>query len=68
MAIDNLSVYWLELVVSFELENTSESQLDFPKTPKAFLFCYFDKIEKAPFLDNNVNQMLFSFYLKHGKP
>ena len=28
-AIDNPNVYWLEPVASFELENTSESQLDF---------------------------------------
>ncbi|CAI9261651.1 unnamed protein product [Lactuca saligna] len=67
-AIDNLNVYWLEAVASFELENTSESQLDFPLTLKAFLFRCFYKVEKAPDSDNDPNLMLISFYLKHRKP
>ncbi|CAI9284051.1 unnamed protein product [Lactuca saligna] len=67
-AIDNPNVYWLELVALFEMENTSESQLDLPITPKAFLFHCFDKVEKAHDLDNDANIMLISFYLNHGKP
>ncbi|CAI9264060.1 unnamed protein product [Lactuca saligna] len=64
--IDNPMFYLLEPIVSFGLDNSSESQLDFMKTPKAFLFCCFDKIEKAPDSDNDVNLMLISFYLEHG--
>ncbi|CAI9300225.1 unnamed protein product [Lactuca saligna] len=46
-AIENPSVYCLEPVVSFDLENTSDSQLYLPITPKYFLFRSFEKIEKA---------------------
>ncbi|CAI9285120.1 unnamed protein product [Lactuca saligna] len=67
-AIDNPKVYSLEPVASFELENTLECQLDFPITVKAFLFCCFDKVEKAPNSDNDANLMLISIYLWHGKP
>ncbi|CAI9290816.1 unnamed protein product [Lactuca saligna] len=42
--------------------------LDFPITPKAFLFRSFDTVDKAPDSDNDANLMLISFYLKHGKP
>lgn len=37
-AIDHPNVHWLEPSVSFKLNNTSDSQLDFPLTSKAFLF------------------------------
>ena len=67
-AIDNPNVYWLVPVVTFELENTSKSQLDFTITPKAFLFHCFDKVEKALDSDNDANLMLISFYLKQRKP
>ncbi|CAI9268693.1 unnamed protein product [Lactuca saligna] len=46
----------------------AEKKLDFLITLKAFLFCSFDKIEKAPITDYNVNHSLFSFYLNHEKP
>ncbi|CAI9271277.1 unnamed protein product [Lactuca saligna] len=60
-AIDNRSVYWLELVVSFDLDNSSESRLEFPVTPKAFLFRCFERIVNAPDSENDVNQMLLFF-------
>ncbi|CAI9283106.1 unnamed protein product [Lactuca saligna] len=66
--IDDPSVYLLEPSVSFELINIIDSQLEFPLTPKAFLFRGFDHIEKAPLSDYNVNNKLFSFYPKHGQP
>ncbi|CAI9294471.1 unnamed protein product [Lactuca saligna] len=66
--VDNPNVYWLEPVVSFDLENSMDLQLDLPITPKAFQFCSFDKIANAPFPDHDVDQVLFSFYLKHMKP
>ncbi|CAI9284800.1 unnamed protein product [Lactuca saligna] len=58
----------LELVVSFDLKNTQDSQLDIPIIPKAFRFRAFVKIVKAPITDNGADHMLFSFYLKHMKP
>ncbi|CAI9283181.1 unnamed protein product [Lactuca saligna] len=67
-SIDNPSVYWLEPVTLFELENTLDSQLDFPITLKAFLFRSFGRVENALESTNNVNLMLISFYLKHDKP
>lgn len=67
-AIDDPSVHWLEPLVSFEMGNTVYSQFDFSVTLRAFLFRCFEKIEKAPLSDYDVNHMLFSFYLKYGKP
>ncbi|CAI9262087.1 unnamed protein product [Lactuca saligna] len=64
-AVDEPNIHWLEHSVSFDL---SDSQLDFPITPRAFLFRCFEKIEKAPLSDYDVNHMLFSFYLKYAKP
>ncbi|CAI9279050.1 unnamed protein product [Lactuca saligna] len=67
-AVDEPSTSWFEPLVSFELNNTADSQLDFSITPRAFLFRCFEKIERAPISNNDANQMLFSFYLKYGKP
>ncbi|CAI9277152.1 unnamed protein product [Lactuca saligna] len=66
--IDDPSIKWLEPSVSFELNNTFDSQLDFPLTPKAFSFRDFEHIEKALLLEYDVNNNFFSFYLKHGQP
>ncbi|CAI9294499.1 unnamed protein product [Lactuca saligna] len=66
--VDYLNINWLELLVSFGLSNVADSQLDFPITRKAFLFRFFEKIEKAPFSDYDVNHMLLSFYIKYVKP
>ncbi|CAI9303779.1 unnamed protein product [Lactuca saligna] len=66
--VDLPSQYWLEPVVSFDLQNTQDSQLDVPITPKAFRFCAFVKVVKAPITDNAADHMLLSFYLKHMKP
>ncbi|CAI9266893.1 unnamed protein product [Lactuca saligna] len=63
-AIDNLSLHWLELLVSFDLVNLAESQFDFPVTPRAFLFRCFEHIDRAPLSYYEVNNMLFSFYIK----
>ncbi|KAL7612009.1 hypothetical protein Lser_V15G06497 [Lactuca serriola] len=54
---DNPNVYWLEPIVSFDLENSLDSQLDLPITPKAFQFCSFDKIANSPLPDHDVHQM-----------
>lgn len=66
--IDDPSIYWPEPSVSFDLSNIVESQLDFPITPKAFLFRCFEKIEKSLIYDIIVNPMFFAFYLKYVKP
>ncbi|CAI9303037.1 unnamed protein product [Lactuca saligna] len=67
-AIDNLDIYWLELVASFELENSMDSYLDLSITLKAFQFRSFDKIENTSLPDCDIDQALFSFHLKHMKP
>ncbi|CAI9286962.1 unnamed protein product [Lactuca saligna] len=67
-ATGNPHIHWLESVTSFGLENTMDSQLDFPITPKPFLFCIFEGIANASDLDENVNKSLMAFYMKHGKP
>ncbi|CAI9260627.1 unnamed protein product [Lactuca saligna] len=64
-AIENLGTHWLESTISFELENTLESQIDLPITPRAFLFRCFEKVEKAPIPYYDVNHILFTFYLKY---
>lgn len=66
--IDELSTHCLESLVSFELDNIADSQLDFPISPRDILFRCFKKIEKAPISKYDVNHMLLSFYLKYGKP
>lgn len=55
-------------MTSFELRNTSESHIDFPLTPKAFLFQGFKHIEKSPLSDYEVNNKIFAFYLNHNQP
>ncbi|CAI9285091.1 unnamed protein product [Lactuca saligna] len=66
--VDLPSQYWLEPVVSFNLQTTQNSQLDLPITPQAFRFHAFVKIMKATITDSDVDHMLISFYLKHMKP
>ena len=62
------SQYWLQSVVSFDLQNTQDSQLDLPITPKAFRFCSFVKVVNVPFTDSGENHLIFSFYLNRMKP
>ncbi|CAI9290246.1 unnamed protein product [Lactuca saligna] len=40
-AVDEPSTRWFESSVSFEPDSTTDSLLDFPITPRAFLFRYF---------------------------
>lgn len=58
----------MEPSVSFKLFNTAYSKHDFPLTLKPFMFRGFDHIEKTPLSDDDVNNNLFSFYLKHRQP
>ncbi|CAI9270985.1 unnamed protein product [Lactuca saligna] len=59
------SQYWLKLVMSFEIQNTKDSQLDLLKTPKSFKFRSFVRVVNVLFVDNDADHFLFSFYLKH---
>ncbi|CAI9259335.1 unnamed protein product [Lactuca saligna] len=54
--------------ISLDLVNSVESQFDFPGSLRAFLLRCFEHIEIAPLSDYDVNHMLFSFYIKYGKP
>ncbi|CAH1444107.1 unnamed protein product [Lactuca virosa] len=65
--VDMPSQYWLEPVVSFDLQNTQDSQLDLPMTSKAFRFRSFVKVANVPATDSGAEHLLFSFYLKHMK-
>lgn len=66
--IDIPSQYWLELVMSYELLNTQDSQLDLPITPKPFKYRSFVKVVNVRLTDSGADRFLFSFYLKHMKP
>lgn len=65
--VDMTSQYWLEPVMSFDLQNSQDLQLDLPITPKAFKFRSFVKVLNAPVTDSGVDHLLFSLYLKHMK-
>nr|KAJ0212498.1 hypothetical protein LSAT_V11C400221470 [Lactuca sativa] len=67
-AVDMPSQYWLDPITSFEIQNTKDSQLELPITPKAFRFCAFVKVANVTFIDSTADQLLFAFYLKHIKP
>ncbi|CAH1421900.1 unnamed protein product [Lactuca virosa] len=61
------NLYWLEPTISFDLSIDVEFKLDFPITPRVFLFRCFEKIEKFVIYDSALNQKFFSFYLKYAK-
>ncbi|CAI9284230.1 unnamed protein product [Lactuca saligna] len=65
--VDMSSQYWREPVLSFELQNTQDSQLDPPITPKSFKFCSFVKVVNVPYTGSGTDHLLFTFYLKHMK-
>lgn len=67
-AIDTPKQLWLEPAVSFDLSNNMDSQLDFPTTPRAFLFRCFDQTVQKPLSDIDINRKLFEFYAKHALP
>lgn len=67
-AINELNTFWLEPKTSFDINNDVKCQLDFPITPRAFLFRCFEKIDKSLISNNATNRKLFLFYLKYAKP
>ncbi|CAI9282320.1 unnamed protein product [Lactuca saligna] len=60
--------YFLDPVVSFDFQNSQDLHLDLPIIPKGFKFRAFVKVVNAPLTDSSIDQLLFSFYLKHMKP
>ncbi|CAI9302445.1 unnamed protein product [Lactuca saligna] len=67
-AIDSPNQYWLEPVVSFEIQNTQDSQLDLPFTSKAFKFHSFIKVANVPISDSGADQLFLQLYLQHMRP
>jgi len=67
-AIDPPKELWLEPAVSFDLSNSLDSQLDFPTTPRAFIFRCFDQTIGKSLSDVYTNRKLFDFYAKHALP
>ena len=65
--VDLPNQYWLDPIGSFDLQNTQDSQLDLPITPKDFRFHAFVKVANVALIDSRDDQMLFSFYLKNMK-
>lgn len=65
--VDLPNQYWLDQIASFGLQNSQDSQLDLPISPKAFRICAFVKVPNAPIIKSGANHILFSFYFKHMK-
>ncbi|KAL7611656.1 hypothetical protein Lser_V15G06890 [Lactuca serriola] len=67
-AIDTPSILWLEPVISFDCNNTVDSQFDMPLTRKAFIFHAFSNIFEVPHPDAELDRELIDFYLKAARP
>jgi len=67
-SFSNPKVYWLQPSVSFEIVNTSESQLDFPLTTMAFIWRSFETVAHIPVSDKDTTMRLLTFYLNRAKP
>ncbi|XP_023750787.1 uncharacterized protein LOC111899139 [Lactuca sativa] len=55
-AIESPSTHWLEPVVSFDCENSRNSQFDMPITRKAFVFHFFELTVDIPSPDPNTDK------------
>ncbi|CAI9263693.1 unnamed protein product [Lactuca saligna] len=51
-----------------EAEEKEKVEKEAHATLKSKMFCALVKVVNVPFTDSNVDQLLFSFYLKHMKP
>ncbi|KAL7614886.1 hypothetical protein Lser_V15G06502 [Lactuca serriola] len=67
-AIDTPSILWLESVISFDCNNSVDSQFDMPLTRKAFIFHAFSNIFEVPHPNPEVDRELIEFYLKAARP
>ncbi|KAI3751858.1 hypothetical protein L2E82_22949 [Cichorium intybus] len=59
---------WLQPVTSYNTSNDVNYQLDFPMTAKALLFRGFEKLKDTRLSNSEVNDLLFTFYLKNALP
>ncbi|KAI3767763.1 hypothetical protein L2E82_18162 [Cichorium intybus] len=57
---------WLQPVTSYNTSNDVNSQLDFPMTAKALLFRGFEELKDTRLSNPEVNDLLFTFYLKNA--
>ncbi|CAH1431384.1 unnamed protein product [Lactuca virosa] len=67
-AIESPSTHWLEPVISFDRENSRDSQFDMLITRKAFVFHCFEPIAIVPCPDPKVDQELIDYYLAFSQP
>ncbi|CAI9286078.1 unnamed protein product [Lactuca saligna] len=61
------SQYCLEPVVSFDIQNSQDLQLDLSITLEAFRFRSCVKVVNVPSIDSSADHLLFSFYLRDMK-
>ncbi|KAL7592583.1 hypothetical protein Lser_V15G33727 [Lactuca serriola] len=66
--IEAPSLHWLEPVLSFEVENSKDSQFDMPITRKAFIFHCFESTVAIPSPDPIVDQDLLNYYHEFSQP
>nr|KAJ0203831.1 hypothetical protein LSAT_V11C500231530 [Lactuca sativa] len=66
--IEELSTHWIELVLSFSLENSKDAQFDMPINRKAFIFHCFASTAVVPSPDPKVDRDLLEFYLEFAQP
>ncbi|KAI3765950.1 hypothetical protein L2E82_15997 [Cichorium intybus] len=59
---------WLQPIASYNTSNDVNSQFDFPMTAKALLFRGFEELKHTRLSSSEVNDLLFTFYLKNARP
>ncbi|KAI3790935.1 hypothetical protein L2E82_04384 [Cichorium intybus] len=59
---------WLQPIASYNTSNDVNSQFDFPMTAKALLFRGFEELKDTRLSSSEVNDLLFTFYLKNARP
>lgn len=67
-AIESPNINWLELVISFDLENKMDSHFDIPITRRSFVFHCFKPIATVPVPDARVDRALIDYYLAYSQP
>ena len=60
--------HWLEPVLSFDVENSKDSQFDMPINRKAFIFHCFESTMAIPSPDPKVDQDLLEYYHEFSQP
>lgn len=67
-AIKSPSSFWMEPVISFDLENSKHSQFDMLITRRAFIFHCFEQIASVPSLEPKVDTDFIDYYLAILQP